>query len=475
MRARHSDETDARKRTDSATGLAILVVEDDEAMRAAVCARLESWGHRVHEAGDVESALERVRRSSPDLVLSDVVLPGASGLDLLSRMRADGERVPVVLMTAHAEVDLAVEAMKQGALDFLTKPIEADHLRSLVDAIGSDLRSKANIRRLDSRLTSGPGPARLVGGSAAMREIFELIQLLAAKDASAIIDGESGTGKELVARSIHELSPRAKKPFVALNCAAIPAGLMESELFGHVRGAFTGAVAHRPGCFELADGGVLFLDEIAEMPLDLQPKLLRVLEEGMARRVGGSDNIGFDVRVLAATNRDPRAAIQEGRLREDLYYRLAVFQINLPPLRRRSGDIPLLAHAFVKESNRKHGCEVEGLREETLVTLDAYDWPGNVRELRNVVERSVIVAGSGFIEPSHLPPFLRHRDADVPDDEVITLPVGTSAREAEKRLILETLAHVGHNKAEAARRLELDVKTIRNKLAAYEADDAESR
>ncbi|MEJ2482899.1 MAG: sigma-54 dependent transcriptional regulator [Gemmatimonadota bacterium] len=468
-------ESEDRPRSEPDEGLSILIVEDDEAMREAVCARLESWGHRVFGTADVESALDQVRLSPPDLVLSDVVLPGASGLDLLGRLGRDGEKIPVVLMTAHAEVDLAVEAMKKGALDFLTKPIEADHLRSLVDAIGSDVRAKANVRRLDSRLSSGRGPARLVGGSDAMREIFELIGLLATNDASAIIDGESGTGKELVARSIHELSAREGKPFVALNCAAIPAGLMESELFGHVRGAFTGAVKDRPGCFELADGGVLFLDEIAEMPMDLQPKLLRVLEEGMARRVGGSASIGFDVRVLAATNRDPRAAIRDGRLREDLYYRLAVFQINLPPLRRRTGDIPLLAHAFVKEANRKHGCGVEGVREEALEAMNAYDWPGNVRELRNVVERSVIVAGSGFIEPSHLPPFLRQLDTDVGSDEVITLALGTPAREAEKMLILETLAHVGYNKAEAARRLELDVKTIRNKLAVYEAEDPGSR
>ena len=475
MRQGQVIESMGRPRPDEADHLSILIVEDDEAMREAVCARLESWGHRVFGTSDVESALEHIVLSPPDLVLSDVVLPGASGLDLLSRLGRDGERIPVVLMTAHAEVDLAVEAMKKGALDFLTKPIEADHLRSLVASIGSDVRAKATIRRLDSRLASGPGPARLVGGSNAMREIFELIGLLATNDASAIIDGESGTGKELVARSIHELSARASKPFVALNCAAIPAGLMESELFGHVRGAFTGAVKDRPGCFELADGGVLFLDEIAEMPIDLQPKLLRVLEEGMARRVGGNAGVGFDVRVLAATNRDPRAAIRDGRLREDLYYRLAVFQINLPPLRRRTGDIPLLAHAFVKESNRRHSCEVEGLREEAVESLCAYDWPGNVRELRNVVERSVIVAGNGFIEPTHLPPFLRHLDTEIRSDEVITLALGTSAREAEKRLILETLAHVGHNKAEAARRLELDVKTIRNKLAIYEAEDLRPR
>ena len=454
--------------------LTILVVEDDEAIREAVSARLEAWGHRVAGCGDVESALAVVNRAPPDLVLSDVVLPGASGIELLARLKDARDGIPVVLMTAHAEVDLAVEAMKTGARDFLTKPIEADHLRSLVDAIEADLRSRAHIRHLDTRLSDGGGRNRLVGGSPPMREIFELIRLLAGNDAPAIIEGESGTGKELVARSIHEMSARAARPFIALNCAAIPAGLLESELFGHVRGAFTGAVKDRAGRFEQADGGVLFLDEIAEMPIELQPKLLRVLEEGAARRVGGADSVAFDVRVLAATNRDPRAAIQEGRLREDLYYRLAVFQINLPPLRQRAGDIGLLAHSFVKEANRKHGCRVEGFGEDALDTLRAYEWPGNVRELRNVVERSVIVAGNGLIQEPDLPPFLQDRDVEAAAEESITLPLGTSAREAEKRLILETLAHVGHNKAEAARRLELDVKTIRNKLAAWESEERQS-
>jgi len=456
---------------DEPTGLAILVVEDDEAMCEAVSARLESWGHKVTGVGDAEAAYAMIQNAPPDLVLADVVLPDSSGIDLLSRMREDESRIPVVLMTAHAEVDLAVEAMKQGARDFLTKPVEAEHLRSLIEVIGEDLRSKANIRELEERLSSQPGLGRLVGGSPAMLEIFELVRLLARNEASAILGGESGTGKELVARSIHELSGRARRPFVALNCAAIPAGLIESELFGHVKGAFTGATRDRPGCFELADGGILLLDEIAEMPIELQPKLLRILEDGRATRVGGSKEVAFDVRVLAATNMNPETAIREGKLREDLYYRLAVFQLNLPPLRQRRDDIPLLAHAFVRESNRKHDCEVEGLQEAALQTLYDYGWPGNVRELRNVIERSVIVAGRGLVEPSHLPPFLRGVEASEPSGGVIVLEMGTPAREAEKRLILRTLEHVGQNKAEAARQLGLDVKTIRNKLARYAADE----
>jgi len=463
--------SDAR-RPGEAAGLAILVVEDDAAMREAVSARLESWGHRVSGVGDAETARARIRDAAPDLVLADVVLPEASGVDLLVRLRSEGSSIPVVLMTAHAEVDLAVEAMKEGAEDFLTKPVEAEHLRSLIEAIRTKLVSKAHIRSLESKLSDQPGLGRLVGASPPMLEIFELVKLLAKNEASAILGGESGTGKELVARSIHQLSRRGNQPFVALNCAAIPAGLIESELFGHVKGAFTGATRDRPGCFEQADGGVLLLDEIGEMPIELQPKLLRILEEGSARRVGGTRPVQFDVRVLAATNLDPETAIREGKLREDLYYRLAVFQLNLPPLRRRPADIPLLAHAFVREANEKHGCEVEGLQEGALAVLEEYAWPGNVRELRNVIERSAIVAGSGLIDPAHLPPYLRGGRAKPGDGELIRVRVGTSAREAERRLILRTLEHVGHNKAEAARQLGLDVKTIRNKLARYEAEES---
>jgi DNA-binding NtrC family response regulator len=452
------------------TGLSILVVEDDAAMREAVSARLESWGHRVAGAEDAGTAHGMIHEGAPDLVLADVVLPDASGLDLLAGLQAEGNPPAVVLMTAHVEVDLAVEAMKRGAEDFLTKPIDADKLRSLLDAIGAKQRSRAQIKRIESRLSRDPGLGHMVGDSPAMVEVFGLVRLLAANEASAILTGDSGTGKELVARSIHGLSRRRDGPFVALNCAAIPEGLIESELFGHEKGSFTGATRRREGCFEMADGGLLLLDEIAEMPLELQPKLLRVLEERSTRRVGGTRDVSFDVRVLAATNRDPKTAIAEGRLREDLYYRLAVFQLNLPPLRNRHEDIALLAHAFTREFNAKHGCAVEGLRDDVLGLLERYEWPGNVRELRNVIERAVIVAGEGLIEVAHLPPFLRGGRAAADSESTIVLEVGTPAREAERRLILRTLEQVDHNKAEAARRLGLDVKTIRNKLKQYEAD-----
>lgn len=449
----------------SRSALSILVIDDEPAVREVLTLRIEGWGHDVRTAADAveaEGALEELR---PDLIISDVVLPGLSGLELLARLREKEVDCPVILITAHGNIDVAVEAMKLGARDFLTKPLDYGKLRALLAAEEAEQSYRSELDALEERLEKRSGPGRLIGESRSMRAVFEVIETLATSDASAILTGESGTGKEVVARAIHETSARRDGPFVAINAAAIPEGLIESELFGHEKGAFTGAVESRPGCFERANGGTLFLDEIGEMPIGLQPKLLRILEEGRTRRLGGSRDIEFDVRVLAATNRNSADAIRNGLLREDLYYRLNVFEIELPPLRERSGDVSLLAHHFVMEFREKHGMPVEGLRERTRALLETYPWPGNVRELRNVIERAVIVARSGWIEPSHLPPYLQgNPDAG---DPTITLPVGTTAAEAEKQLILKTLEYVGNNKAEAARRLGLDVKTIRNKLRAY--------
>jgi transcriptional regulator with PAS, ATPase and Fis domain len=298
-----------------------------------------------------------------------------------------------------------------------------------------------------------------------MREVFSLIEMVAARDVSVIITGESGTGKELVAHAIHQMSTRREKPFIAVNAAAIPDTLIESEVFGHERGAFTGAIGTRPGCFEQAHGGTLFLDEIAEMPMVLQPKLLRVLADGKVRRLGGNHEFAFDVRVVVATNRDPLLAIKEGRLREDLYYRLNVFSIPLPALREREDDVPLLAQRFVSEFNRKHQMSIEGISEEAAELLKAYPWPGNVRELRNIIERAVVLTKSDWIDPSVLPPYIR--SAPRPSQK-LTIDVGaTTMADAEKELLIRTLEFAGGNKAEAARQLGVDVKTIYNKLKAY--------
>ncbi len=443
----------------------VLIVDDEAAIREVLELRLAQWGYRVTLASSAEEATGLVERTEPDLVLSDVVLPEVSGLELLRLLKSGDPERPVILMTAYGSIDRAVEAMKEGAEDFLTKPIDYVKLKATLEAAEEKLGSRDNALRLASALGRGAGLGSLVGLSRPMKALYKLIQTLAGSEAGAILTGESGTGKELVARTLHELSGRASKPFIAINTAAIPEGLIESEIFGHEKGAFTGAVAARPGCFEQANGGTLFLDEIGEMPLGLQPKLLRILEDGRVRRLGGASEARFDVRVLTATNRDPKEAVAKGLLRSDLYYRLAVFTVTLPPLRERLDDIPLLAHHFLSQFNRKHGLEVAGMSTEALELLTGYGWPGNVRELRNVLERGLILARRGWLEGHHLPPYIRR--AGGTSGEPLSLPAGITMAEAERLLILSTLERVGQNKAEAARQLGLDTKTIRNKLNAW--------
>jgi DNA-binding NtrC family response regulator len=446
-------------------GPLVLVVDDEPASRDVLEMRVESWGFRVCTAGDATEAERVARARRPDMVVTDVVLPDRSGVELLRTLRGLEPSLPVILMTAHGTVDLAVEAIKAGAQDFLTKPLNYAQLQALLEAGRSSLRRRAQARELVTHLDENGGLGPWLRGGPRMTEIFELVKLVASKDTTALITGESGTGKELVARTIHELSARRKGPFVAVNTAAMPESLIESELFGHERGAFTGAAATRVGMFELANGGTLLLDEIAEMPIALQPKLLRVLEERTLRRVGGSAEIKLDVRVIAATNREPQVSIAEGRLRHDLFYRLGVFAIELPPLRDRPEEIPLLTQHFIRRFNEKHGTEVEGVSEAALERMEQYGWPGNVRELSNVIERCAIVAGTGWIEAAHLPPYLKGEEG--PGSRRVVLPFGITAAEAEKRLILKTLEMSGYNKAEAARRLDIDVKTLRNKLKAW--------
>ncbi len=442
----------------------ILVVDDEEAMREVLEMRLEGWGFEVRSAGDGQDAQELARSYCPDIIISDVIMPELSGLDLMRALKAEGVDCPVVLVTAQGSIDLAVEAMKQGAQDFVTKPLDYAKLRAILQAAESERELKRKSQRLRAQLDQG-GFGDFIGTSKAMRAVYTLIQSVSSTDAPVIITGESGTGKELAARTIHENSKRSSGPFIAVNAAAIPENLIESEILGHEKGSFTGAIGTRPGCFELANRGTLFMDEIAEMPLGLQPKLLRVIEDRRVRRVGGSHEFSVDVRVIAATNREPRSAVDEGRLREDLYYRLNVFTIMLPKLRERKGDIPLLAQHFIREFNQKHGTHVEGLREEALELLKAYPWPGNVRELRNVMERAVILARGDWIENNHLPVYVLSPNTGA--GARIVLPANVTAAEAEKELILRTLERAGNNKAEAARQLGLDVKTIRNKLKFY--------
>lgn len=450
-------------------GLSVLVVDDELALREVLALRISGWGHDVRTVPDAAEAEREIDRQRPDIVLCDLVLPGSSGMELLKRIKRQDEHLPVVMITAHGDIDGAVEAMKLGARDFLTKPLDNMALYALLEATASEAVLRRGRRSLEAKLDRQNAGGSLVGQSRAMRNLHRILESLAASDASAILTGESGTGKEVAARAIHSSSTRRDGPFVAINAAAIPEGLVESEVFGHEQGAFTGATKSRPGVFELANGGTLFLDEIAEMPIALQPKLLRGLEERRARRLGGSRDIPFDIRVLAATNRPPAQAIRDGKLREDLYYRLAVFEVSLPALRERTGDVALLAQHFVREFARKHKLSVEGVGDAARERLEAHPWPGNVRELRNVIERATIVARSGWIEPRHLPPYLQGLAPGAAP--TITLPAGATLADAERLLILQTLERVGNNKAEAARQLGLDVKTIRNKLRSYGRDE----
>src|SRR6185436_9838154 len=394
----HTSDPTVRRDAPSRRKTKVLIVDDEPAIREVLEMILQEWGYDVRLAVDGDEAKELVESYDPEIVISDVVMPQLSGLDLLRCLKAGNPSRPVILVTAHASIDLAVESMKQGAQDFITKPMDYPKLRAILKAAESDIETRQTSRKLTSQLERGSGFGEFVGTSKAMREVYDLIQSLSSSDASAIITGESGTGKELAARTIHRLSKRADGPFIAVNSAAIPETLIESEVFGHEKGAFTGAVGTRPGCFELANGGTLFLDEIGEMPLQLQPKLLRVLEDGRVRRLGGKQEFEFDVRIIAATNQEPRTAIQEGRLREDLYYRLTVFTVHLPPLRDRKEDIPLLAQHFIGEFNKKHGTTVEALRDDSMDMLMTYSWPGNVREFRNVMERAMILSKGEWIE-----------------------------------------------------------------------------
>jgi DNA-binding NtrC family response regulator len=445
--------------------LKILVVDDEDAMREVLQMRLEQWGYQVRLAEDGTEGEKVAASFQPDIVISDVIMPRISGIDLLRLLKSGDPTRPVILVTAQGSIDLAVEAMKQGAQDFITKPLDYTKLKAILEAAERDLGLRRESRGLDQQLERGAGFGEFVGTSRPMQEVYELLATIGASDAAVLITGESGTGKELAARTIHNLSTRSRGPFVAINAAAIPENLMESEIFGHEKGAFTGAAGARAGCFELAHRGTLMLDEIAEMPLPLQPKLLRVLEDQKVRRVGGSQEVLVDARVIAATNQDPRKAVADGRLREDLYYRLNVFTLPLPPLRDRKPDIPLLAQHFIHLCNAKHHAEVEGLRDGTLDLLMRYPWPGNVRELKNTIERAVVLAKGKWIELAHLPVYFLEPGAGLSAAASVT--PGATIAEIEKQMILKTLEATGNNKAEAARQLGLDVKTIRNKLKAY--------
>ena len=444
----------------------LLIVEDDAAQRVGLQQLLKSWGYSVDIASDGREALDRVATQRPTIVLSDLVMPHLDGLGLLKALRqeTDGD-ITVVLMTAQGTVETAVEAIKLGAWDYITKPVDPQRLKILLDQIASRNDTLREVRALRRQLQERGTFGAMIGASFEMRKIYQVIEQAAPTAASVLVTGESGTGKELVAQTIHQLSPRATQPFMPLNCAAIPDTLLESELFGHEKGAFTGAIARRQGAFELAHRGTLFLDEIAEMTPVTQAKLLRVLQERSFRPLGGTREQSVDIRVIAATNVEPGDAVRQGKLREDLYYRLNVFAIALPPLRDRKDDIPLLAHAFIREFNGRNGKAIAGLSDEAMRLLERHDWPGNVRELRNVMERSTIVAKGPLIEAAELPPLTSPNASPAAAGVAPAgLTPGTTVDEAERQLIELTLQHTGGNKTRAAEMLGISLKTLHNKL-----------
>ncbi len=449
-------------------GHRILVADDESASRRGLKTLLRNAGYEVEEAADGQEALEKASTFLPAVVITDLVMPRLDGLALLSALQEAQPWASVIILTGHGSIETAVTAMKQGAYDYLSKPVDVPRLRLLVEKAlerGATAREVAALRR---QLRAVWGSGSLIGASRAMQEVYRLIDLAAPTTAPVLIVGESGTGKELVARRLHELSPRSGGPFVAVNCSAIPETLLESEIFGHERGAFTGALERRAGCFELAHGGTLLLDEVAEMAPGTQAKFLRILQDGTVRRLGGKNELLVDVRVIAATNRDPAEAICEGKLREDLYYRLNVVTIAITPLRSRRDDIPLLVEAFIQEFNGKYNKHVRSVDEATLRWLIEHPWPGNVRELRNAIERAIIVCDGELIGAQHLPAAAAAPPPSRgPGGDAVVLPVGTTVDEAERQLIVRTLASLGNNKARTAEVLGISLKTLHNKLHRY--------
>jgi len=440
----------------------VLIVEDDAAARVGLEELVRSWGFLAESASDGEEALARVTSFRPAIVITDLVMPRMDGLALLRALQEQGADVTTLLLTAQGTVETAVEAMKEGAYDYLTKPVDLQRLKILLDKVVERLETLREVKTLRRRLREQGTFGPIIGNSPEMRKIYQVVEQAAPTLASVLITGESGTGKELVAQTIHQLSPRAAFPFVAINCAAIPETLLESEIFGHEKGAFTGAADRRQGCFELADRGTLFLDEIGEMTPATQVKLLRVLQERRFRRLGGRTEQSVDVRVIAATNADPADAVRKGKLREDLYYRLNVFALALPPLRARREDLPLLVQAFINEFNSRYQRSIAGVDQQAMRLFEQHLWPGNVRELRNVIERATILAAGPLIEPKHLPPGVTNEPA-IGQPQVALAP-GITVEEAERRLIVMTLEHTRDNKTRAAEILGISLKTLHNKL-----------
>ena len=439
----------------------ILVVDDEESLRRVTQVRLEQAGYSVCVAGSAEEAVEALERSPFDIVLTDLRMPAMSGLELLKHVRSNSPDTAVIIMTAYGTVESAVEAMKAGAFDYLTKPIDADELLLTIGRAIEHQSMRQEIQTLRSSLHDKYGFESILGRSKPLLYVLDVASRAAQSDSTVLIHGETGTGKELLAKALHFNSRRSGKPFVAINCAAIPRELLESELFGHVKGAFTGAISHKKGKIELAQGGTLFLDEIGEMPPELQVKLLRMIQEREIEKVGSLETVKVDIRIISATHRNLQAMIEDGAFREDLYYRLAVIPLELPPLRERQEDIPILVHHFFQRAKEKLNRPNLILPESLIPYFTAYRWPGNVRELENIIERLIVLARGDQITLDDLPLCLRKEPPPQADAFQIELPEsGLSLEGVEKEIILRALQKFNWNQTHAAQYLDISRKTL---------------
>lgn len=448
----------------------ILVVEDDESLRRVMEVTLARGGYRVETVPDGERAVRSMEREPFDLVVSDLQMPGLSGLELLKRIRSAYPDTPVLLITAFGTVETAVEAMKAGAFDYLTKPVSAEELRLAVERALNQVRMREEIQALRSSIDAKYGFENIIGRSPGLMYLLDVAARAAQSDSTVLIHGETGTGKELIAKAIHFNSPRRLRPMVAINCAAIPRELIESELFGHVKGAFTGAIAHKKGKIELANGGTLFLDEVGELPPELQVKLLRVLQEREIEKVGGMEPVKVDIRVVAATHRNLHAMIDDGQFRQDLFYRLAVIPLEIPPLRERLEDIPPLVEGFFAKAKAKVNRPELELPDALMPYFTAYRWPGNVRELENVIERLAVLARGNVVTLEDLPPNLRQQRPAPSGGDVLQLefgPAGISLEGVEKELLLRALKKFDWNQSQAAKYLDLSRKTLIYRMEKY--------
>ena len=446
----------------------ILVADDEKHIVEGLQMLLADDGYEVDTATDGKLAWEKVREGDYGVVLADLRMPELDGLALFKKMRDAGIPSELIIITGSASVDTAVAAMREGAYDYLEKPLNVERLKALLPKALEAFRVKQANRALEERLKGLTRFGDLIGQSEEMREIYGTIEAAAPSNASIFIVGESGTGKELVARAIHEKSNRAKGPFIAINCAAFPREILENELFGHEKGAFTGAINEKAGCFELADGGTLFLDEVAEMEPDIQVKFLRALEQRSFRRLGGKKEIHVDIRVVSATNKDIGRAIDEGKLRDDLYHRLAVIPLKLPPLRERRGDVRILAEHFLRRFSEENQKKIKGFAPEAQEFINSYRWPGNVRELKNTLERAVILARGTEVTLADMRAF----ELIQAEDRELRIPVGTSIEQAERTLVLKTFSFVDGDHQRAATLLGIDEEALRNRLTTFVGGEA---